>query len=435
MKIAILGYGGQGRSAYEYWKSPENQLTVCDKDESIDLPSDVAKRLGPTHLDNLDEFDLIVRSPIVHPRDIVTANSEDILSKVTSVTNEFMRVCPSRNIIGVTGTKGKGTTSTLIARMLETAGKRVHLAGNIGTPPLDILKENIQPDDYVVLELANFQLIDLKQSPPLGVCLMVVPEHLDWHGDHKEYIAAKQQLFVHQSSEDIAIYYAHNANSNLIAGVSKGRLIPFYAEPGATVTNNAIVIDDTVICKTNEIKLLGTHNWQNVCAAVTAAWQVTRDVEALHQTISTFSGLEHRLELVRTLDGVTYYNDSFASGAAATGAALEAIQAMKVVLIGGYDRGLDLEELANDLTKHGDTIRKVILMGASAERTSKLLDVHGFTNYEFCNKKDIADILERAKTVAKEGDAILLSPGFASFDMFKNFEDRGNKFKEAVHKL
>src|SRR5512146_2216057 len=152
MKIAILGFGMQGRAAYEYWRDG-NEITVCDENEGIVLPEGVRGKLGPDYLKGLDEFDLIVRSPSVHPKDIVAANSPAALAKVTTVTNEFFKVCPSRNIVGVTGTKGKGTTSTLIAKMLEADGKRVHLGGNIGTPPLDLLKNGIDTGDWVVLEL------------------------------------------------------------------------------------------------------------------------------------------------------------------------------------------------------------------------------------------------------------------------------------------
>lgn len=179
MKIAILGYGEQGRAAYEYWNRNGNNITVCDQNESVELPANVDKQLGKNYLHDLEIFDLIVRSPSVHPSDISDANSSAILDKVTTVTDEFFRVCPTKNIIGVTGTKGKGTTSTLIARMLEADGKTVHLGGNIGTPPLDMLKAGIEDKDWVVLELANFQLIDIKHSPHIAVCLMVVPEHMD----------------------------------------------------------------------------------------------------------------------------------------------------------------------------------------------------------------------------------------------------------------
>jgi len=184
-----------------------------------------------------------------------------LYTKVTTVTNEFMRVCPTRNIIGVTGTKGKGTTSTLIAKMLEAADKTVHLGGNIGIPPLDLLKRNIQPDDWVVLELANFQLIDLKSSPSIAVCLMVVPEHLNWHTDMAEYIAAKQQLFIWQTSDDIAIYYDGNEYSHTIAAAGMGSKLPYYAPPGVEIRDGALRIDELYTCSTSELKLLGTHNW------------------------------------------------------------------------------------------------------------------------------------------------------------------------------
>ena len=186
MKIAILGYGLQGKSAYEFYNSPDNDITICDPVLPDNLPQGAKTQIGENYLKRLDAFDLIVRSPIVHPRDIVADNSPEILEKVTSNTNEFLKQCPTKNVIGVTGTKGKGTTATLVAKLLEGLGLRVHLGGNIGTPPLDLLKDNIADDDWVVLELANFQLIDLKYSPHIAVCLTVEPEHLDWHSDVDE---------------------------------------------------------------------------------------------------------------------------------------------------------------------------------------------------------------------------------------------------------
>ncbi len=206
MKIAIVGFGIQGKSSYEYWRNG-NQITVCDQVKLDNIPDDVELRFGDKYLEGLDEFDLIVRSPKLHPKDIISANSEAILEKVTSNTIEFLRVCPTKNIIGVTGTKGKGTTSTLIANLLQGIGKEVFLGGNIGTPPLDLLKNGIKDSDFVVLELANFQLIDLNSSPHIAICLMVAPEHLDWHKDMEEYINSKKKLFINQKDDDIAIYY------------------------------------------------------------------------------------------------------------------------------------------------------------------------------------------------------------------------------------
>jgi len=432
MKIAILGYGAQGRSAYEYWRKNGNELTVCDQNENLELSDDVAQQLGPNYLNDLGHFDVLVRSPALHPKDIVAANSSAILEKVTTNTNEFFKVCPTKNIIGVTGTKGKGTTSTLIAKMLEAAGKKVHLGGNIGIPPLDLLRDDIKPEDFVVLELANFQLIDLKFSPHVAVCLMVVMEHMDWHTDLDEYIAAKQQLFRWQKPDDIAIYYSSNENSAKVISVSAGKKIPYMEAPGAFIQDEAVTIDSQTICKTSELKLLGKHNWQNVCAAVTATYQVAPNVEAMKKVLTTFSGLPHRLELVRELDGVKYYNDSFASAPDAAAAAIEAIPGSKVMIMGGFERNLPLEELAQAVATNAQDIRKVVLMGATATRTAEALRQAGFTDYVITTEKNLAPIIAQVKALAQTNDSVVFSPGFASFDMFKNFEDRGNQYKQAV---
>lgn len=401
----------------------------------MDLPDDAGRKLGPAHLQGLDEFDLIVRSPIVHPSKLVETNGQEILKKTTTVTNEFFRACPTKNIIGVTGTKGKGTTSTLIAKLLQQAGKTVHLGGNIGIPPLDLLKDGIRPEDWVVLELANFQLIDLAYSPPIGVCVMVVPEHLDWHPNLEEYFYAKKQLFAHQDSEDTAIYYAKNEYSRDIASGGKGKLLPYYSPPGAYIENDDVIIDGQSICSTDEIKMLGKHNWQNICAAVTAVWQISKDVDAMRAVLTTFSNLPFRIELRREVGGVKYYNDSFATGPGATIAAIEAVPETKVLLIGGYERGNDLSELADALINNSDKIRKVIVYGASAQRIADELNKFRFTNFTVEKPKDMQELVGLAQKTAKKGDAVVLSPAFASFDMFKNFEERGIIFNEVVEKL
>lgn len=436
MKIAIIGFAGQGTSSFEYWNTPDNTITICDMSTDIAIPEGIQSQLGPDYLANLDQFDLIIRTPKLHPRDIAAANPEtlDILEKVTSNTNEFFKVCPTKNIIGVTGTKGKGTTSTLITKMLEAAGKRVHLGGNIGIPPLELLKNDIQPDDWVVLELANFQLIDLKYSPKIAVCLMVEPEHLDWHEDMEEYIAAKQQLFIHQNSDDIAIYYGQNENSESIADASEGMQIPYFAAPGAEVVNDRLVIGGHVICPVSDFSLRGKHNWQNICAATTATAQITEDFDAIKTAIQAFLGLPYRIELRKTIAGVNYYNDSFATAPGATVAALDAITEPKVMILGGYDRGLDLSELVKAVVERSSQIRKLVIIGQSGERLISALKASGYDNF-VQTKGTMLDIVASAAAEAQPGDAVVLSPAFASFDMFKNFEDRGNKFNEAVESL
>lgn len=440
MKVAILGYGLQGRAAYDYWHA-KNEITVCDTNEELELPSGTQGQLGPSYLEDLNRFDLIVRSPSIHPRDIVAANSSAILQKVTTVTNEFFRACPSKNIVGVTGTKGKGTTSTLIARMLEADGRRVHLGGNIGTPPLDLLKDGIAPDDWVVLELANFQLIDLKYSPHIGVCVMVVPEHLDWHADNEEYVRAKMQLFAHQSDDDIAVYFAENETSKRIAGAGKGRMIPYFAPPGGIVEDGEIKIDGRAICRTDELRLLGRHNWQNVCAAVTATWQVTQNVEALRSVLTSFTGLPHRLEFVREHNNVRYYNDSFGTTPETAMAAIAAFEQPEVVILGGRGKGIPFDELAKTVSdnKH---VAKVLAIGETQQEIVTALQNAGYSDYVTTNAKTMPEVVKEAtglgKSIATDTNQtviVLLSTACTSFDMFDNYKDRGEKFTRAVQAL
>jgi UDP-N-acetylmuramoylalanine--D-glutamate ligase len=442
MKIAILGFAGQGQSAYRYWNKPEHEVTICDFDANIPVPKGAKAHLGKDYLKNLDQFDLLIRTPVIHPRQIQEANPAvpDILEKVWSNTNEFLEVCPTRNIIGVTGTKGKGTTCTLITHILEAAGLRVHLGGNIGVPPLDLLDDGIQPDDWVVLELANFQLIDLKTSPHIAVCLMIEPEHLNWHPDIDEYVETKRQLFAHQAEDDIAIYYAASNYSKAIAQSSKGLTIPYMSEPGAYVSDNAageeyVMIDGHKICDVSDIRLLGKHNWQNICAAVTAVWNVTQDVEAIRKAVTSFRGLPHRLEKVREVDGVRYYNDSFSSAPGATIAAMEAVSGNKVIIVGGVDKGADLDGLARSFLMHKDEIRRIIVIGEVAGKLEKELKAHSLNNYDILKDVRMPQIVGRARQAAHSGDSVILSPGTSSFDMFKNFEDRGMQFKNAVNAL
>ena len=432
MKIAIVGYGLQGQSAYYYWRSPDNEITVCDRDESLELPEDVQAQLGVYYLHRLDRFDLIVRSPSVHPKDIVEQNSEDILKKVTTVTNEFIKVCPTRNIIGVTGTKGKGTTSTLIAKMLEASGMSVHLGGNIGIPPLDLLKNDIELEDWVVLELANFQLIDLQVSPHIAVCLMVVPEHLDWHADTDEYYNAKSQLFRHQTSDDFSIYNGHNKNSQRIASTGKGWKVPYMDKPGAIVENGNIVIDDQIVCQTSEVNLLGSHNLENACAAVTAVWKITQNIEAMKKVLTTFTGLEHRLELVRELDGVKYYDDSFGTTPETSIVAMQAFKEPKILILGGSDKGASYYDLAQAVKN--SNVRKVLLIGEQADRIQDALTEAGFTDYQ-PGGDNMTEIIDNAHSLAQNSDVVLLSTGCASFGMFKNYKDRGEQFQTAVNAL
>lgn len=432
MNVAIINYGIEGRAALPYWQSQGAAVTICDQNEHLDIPAGVTGRLGEHYLEGLNDFDVIMRTASVHPKRILEKNP-GVASKITTTVDEFMRVSPTKNIIGVTGTKGKGTTSMLIVKMLEAAGKRVFLGGNYGVSPFDFLAK-LTPDSWVVLELSSFMLYDITRSPHIGVCLMVQPEHLDWHGDTADYYRSKANMFAHQGTKDVAIYYADSVLSHKIASTSPGDKIAYYDEPGAYIHDNNIMIDQTILCKTTDLKLLGTHNWQNVCAAVTAVWQVVQAPDAIRNVLTTFTGLPHRLELVRTVQGVRYYNDSFASDPYATEAAVTAVPGSKVLIVGGYERMLPLEKFAQTLAAER-SLRTILLIGQSAARVAEALQHAGYNNFHISTAKDMADIVAEAATLAKPGGAVVLSPGFASFDMFKNFEVRGQAFKEAVHAL
>ena len=433
MKIALVGYALEGLAAYEYWSKLGAEITICDQDTTKELPNGVASQLGDAYLDNLDRFDIVWRTAGLNPNIILDKNP-GIEEKITTTINEFLRVCPTKNVIGITGTKGKGTTSTLTAKILEAAGEKVFLGGNIGVSPFDFLS-NLDEHSWVVLELSSFQLSDLKLSPKYGVCLMIVPEHLNWHADMDDYILAKAHLFEHQTPQDTAIYYAKNDDSRKIASYGSGFKIPYFAEPGAYVVDNAITIAGQQICQTEELKLIGEHNWQNVCAAVTVIWQITQNVDAIRSVVTTFSGLPHRLEFVREVNGVKYFNDSFASTPDAAMAALDTFSEPKVAIVGGFDRMLPLEHFAKTASDHSGDLRKLIIIGASGKRLAGELDKVGFSNYVLEQSTSMADIVSNASKLTQPGDVVLLSPGFASFDMFKNFADRGDQFKAAAGML
>jgi len=421
MKVAIVGFGIEGEAALRYWRGNGNDVTVLDADEHKLVPEKVPSVLGPGYLENLDRFDLIVRSPGNKPWQIKT------MARVTSGMSEFFGQCPAP-IIGVTGTKGKGTTATLIAKILEAAGKRAWLGGNIGTPVLDLLPQ-IKPDDLVVVELSSFQLIDMTASPQVAVCLGIVPEHLDWHRDLDEYVEAKGNIFRFQQEGDVAVFHGLNKLAAKIAKLSAGQQLPYLVPPGAIVERGRVMIGETTICNAADVGLIGPHNLENVSAAVTATWElVDRQVEPVRRAVMEFKGLPHRLELVREVDGVRYINDSFAANPVAVVAALRSFDAPKVVILGGMDRGLDFGELVRAVVS--TKVREVLLMGQTADRLAQSLRAAGFNQQR--RVRGMTEAVDQARAAAQPGDVVLLSPGCPSFDMFRNFEDRGEQFKAVV---
>lgn len=431
MNIAIIGFATEGKVSAEYFARLGHDVTVCDQDETLDVPKTYQTQLGDAYLSNLDRFDVIVRSAGIAPH-IILKNNPSIAEKITTAVNEFLTHCPTKNVIGITGTKGKGTTSTLTMKMLEAAGHRVWLGGNIGRSPLEFI-DDIEPDDWVVLELSSFQLIDVRASPHIAMCLMVVPEHLNWHVDMDEYVTAKSQLFMQQSSDDIAVYYDGNETSKHIASHGAGRKVPYFHEPGAWLNGNMITIDGQSICATDTVKLLGGHNLQNVCAAITAVWQTgVHDIEAILSVVRTFSGLEHRLEFVREVNGVTYYDDSFGTTPETAIVAIAAFEQPKIIILGGSDKGATYDDLAHAVA--AGNVKQALLIGDQAEAIREALERAGFHSHK-SGGTTMSEIVHNAKEVAEPGDVVLLSTGCASFGLFKDYKDRGNQFKSTVSSL
>jgi UDP-N-acetylmuramoylalanine--D-glutamate ligase len=429
-KIAIVGYGVEGRSAYRYFAAQGADITVFHKDRPADLPEDV-KVVIDEHATDLRGYDVIMRSPPVRPDSLQTDG------RVSSVTKEFLQVFGPARVIGVTGSKGKGTTTSLIYEMLKAAGLRVHLAGNIGVPALDLLPD-LKDGDYVALELSSFQLWDLDVSPHIAVLLMMEPEHFDVHTSIDEYIGAKANIASHQNVDDITIYLPSNELTMRAVDQAKGRKIPYTTEPGAHVEDGHIVIDGQQIIAKDELALVGQHNVDNACAAVTAVWQITQDIPAMRQGLMGFKGLPHRLQLVAEVDGVKYYDDSIATTPGSAIAALRAFEQSKVIILGGSDKGADFAELAQEIATLGDGVKGIVLIGQMAEHILQALHAAGVSDMKiikFAIRPTMAEIVDKARGRTQPGDVVIMSPACASFDVFRNYKDRGEQFIAAVRSL
>lgn len=414
MKIVIAGYGVEGQSNLRYFqkKFPEANFLVADEQVlSDDLPEGVAHQTG---LANLADADLIIRSPSLPPEKIKTSG------QIWSATNEFFTECPA-TVIGVTGTKGKGTTCSLTASILRAAGKTVHLVGNIGVPALDILLE-IKKNDIIVYELSSFQLWDLEKSPRVAVVLMIEPDHLNVHADFDDYLAAKSNIARFQTADDYLIYNSKNEFSSSIASASlaQKKEYPF------TLSGDII----------SAIHLPGKHNIDNACAAILAASAIIPDIsdDDIKAGLSNFTGLPHRLKFVAEKNGVKYYDDSISTTPGSAVAALRAFAEPKVLILGGSDKGAVYRELASEIA--AQQMRAVIINGENASEIAKALSDEKVSCRVVCLKMAMmSEVVEVAKNQAQPGDMVILSPAAASFDMFKSYNDRGEQFVAAVEKL
>ena len=445
MKIAIAGYGVEGKSNYAYWNTPEHDVAIADERAVLDdVPEGVSTILGEGAFKKLQDFDLVIRSAGVAPRKITTHG------KIWSATNEFFAQCAEKNvpIIGVTGTKGKGTTCSLIASILRSAGETAHLVGNIGTPALDILPE-IQENDIVVYELSSFQLWDLERSPQIAVVLMIEPDHLDVHADFEEYLEAKANIRRYQKYSDVCIYHPTNTFSEKVAGTPleyetveewKGKSSLIFAHKYAVDDDNEAYVRDGFfcvqgrqICSIDNLQIAGVHNVENACAAISAItelldWRTVITDEHVAEGLRNFHGLPHRLKFVRDIRGVRYYDDSIATTPGSAIAALRAFNQPKLIILGGSDKGADYSEI---ITVAKQTNSRVLAIGQTGAKIHQLCLERGVSVER--EEGLMPDVVNHAAAMAHPGDIVILSPASASFDQYKSYADRGEQFVAAVN--
>lgn len=454
-KIAILGLGEENLELIKFLNKFAIELTICDERGERELEerlveikelSGVKFRFGSGYLDNLTDFGLVFRTPglpYFHPK-IQEAKKSGV--EISSQMKLFFSLCPCP-IIGVTGTKGKGTTATLIEKILKWKSEirstsrrtksEIYLAGNIGNAPIGFV-DKLKPDDIVILELSSFQLQDMDQSPHIAVVLDIKVDHLDYHQDEKEYVEAKLNIVKHQQKEDFAVINLDYLKSFNFAAETKAEVFFFSrrkaVDRGVWVKNNQEFFlrmndQDSPLLKTSEVTLRGEHNLENIAAAMTTAHLAGAEIESMVETVKNFAGLEHRLEFVTEKDGVKFYNDSFSTTPDTTTAAIRSFKEPIVLLIGGSEKNADYKDLAKEIDQ--SSVKTIINIGQTGERIIK--EIARKENIEIIsNIQNITQAVSLAREKAEAGDVVLLSPASASFDNFKNYKERGNLFKQEV---
>ncbi len=437
-RIAVLGIGVSNRPLIRLLLSYGLDVTACDRIARENLDAEVLEleqagavlRVGDGYLDGLTA-DVVFRTPGMHPNIPALCQLRDGGAVITSEMEAFFTVCPCE-IIGVTGSDGKTTTTTLIAEILKHAGRKVWVGGNIGQPLLPMAKE-MQPDDLAVVELSSFQLMHMTQSPHVAVITNLAPNHLDVHKDMEEYIAAKENLYRYQNENDHVVLNLDNAITASFAPKAKASWFSRVKQPdnGVWFDGETIWRGETSVMKRRDILLPGLHNVENYMAAACAVEGYASDADIL-AVARSFGGVEHRIELVRCLDGVRYYNDSIASSPTRTIAGLHAFEQKVLLIAGGYDKHIPFDILGPEIVAH---VKELILCGATAEKIKQaVLDAPG-CQPPIHETSCLEDAVKLAKDLAEAGDVVILSPACAAFDQFKNFMVRGAAFKAMVKAL
>lgn len=448
-KVAIIGLGVSNLPLIDYLHERKAQVTVFDDRTIDDISKEIIDKItsynfefsfGKNCLEKLQGFNLIFRSPSCLPTKPELQAETNRGAIVTTEVEMLMEMCPCK-IIGITGSDGKTSTTSMINAVLQKAGYNTFLGGNIGTPLFTKLSE-IKPEDIVILELSSFQLMNMVVSPDIAVITNVTPNHLNIHKDFEEYIEAKKNIFKYQNENGILVLNYDNDITRNCSKSANGKVIFFSSktklDDGFIVDGNIIKESEDKIRKhilnTNELILRGKHNYENI-SAVLGATKTLVDTDIAVETIKEFKPVEHRLEFIREIDGVKWYNDSASSSPTRTLSGINAFDENIILIAGGYDKNLEYEPLAKPILEKVSTL---ILIGQTAE---KIFDVVK-AEEEIENKKidihmcdSLEQTVELAKKTAQKGDIVLLSPASASFDMFKSATDRGEKFKALVNKI
>ena len=446
-RVAVIGIGVSNTPLIKTLLGAGISVTACDKSPRENFGSlaeeleslGATLRLGETYLDGLDQ-DVIFRSPGIRPDIPPFLAAMEKGSVLTSEMEVFFQVCPCK-IIAVTGSDGKTTTTSLIAEMLKNAGRTVHVGGNIGKPLLSEA-DAMGKDDVAVLELSSFQLMTLQASPDIAVFTNLSPNHLDVHKSMEEYAQAKENIFSHQGPGDLAIFNQDNDLTREMAARAPGRVMRFSrqgpVEEGTYVEDGMIYVahngQKRALFAADRILIPGQHNVENYLAAIAAVQGLVPDEVILH-TAETFPGVEHRIELVRTKDGVRYYNDSIASSPTRTIAGLRSFHQKVILIAGGYDKKIPFDVLGKAVQDH---VKTLVLTGHTAEKIRQaVVRAEGYQEGHpaILMEDDFKQAVLAASQAAQEGDVVILSPACASFDHFKNFAQRGQTFKAIVNEL
>ena len=449
--VAVIGLGVSNIPLIDYLHNIGSIVTVFDSKEIDDIDNKILDKIinygmsfsfGKEYLKKLTGFDLIFRSPSCLPT-VPELEKEAKRGAIITTEIEMVIELTPGLVIGVTGSDGKTTTTTLIYEILKEDGYNCYLGGNIGIPLFDKIKD-MQPEDIIVLELSSFQLMNMKISPKISVVTNITPNHLNIHSDMEEYVEAKKNIFKYQDKDGLLILNYDNEITRNFEKEAKGRVVFFSSKN--KISNGYIVDDGKIkVCEnglrkhvfdTRNMKLRGIHNFENACCAIIATKELVKK-ESIDMVLTEFKGVEHRLELVKeTKNRIKWYNDSVSSSPTRTIAGLNAFSLKNIILIaGGYDKNLDYSVLAKPII---DNCKALILLGQTSSKIEKAVNIElkkEKKELPIYKCESLLQTVNQANDIAVKGDIVLFSPASASFDMFKNFAERGDLFKTYVNKI